>query len=44
MKTFKALDLGYMYRKQSKHTLKGLLDLLEACLNFLEGGAYEHDL
>lgn len=44
MKTFKALDLGYMYRKQSKTTLKGLLDLLEACLNLLEGGTYEHNL
>ena len=44
MKTFKALDLGYMYRRQSKNTLKGLLDLLEACLNFLEGGAYEQYL
>ena len=44
MKTFKALDLGYMYRRQSKNTLKGLLDLLEACLKLLEGGAYEQYL
>lgn len=44
MKTFRALDLGYVYRRQSKNTLKGLLDLLEAGLNFIEGGAYEQYL
>lgn len=44
VETFKVLDLGYMYRRQSEKTLKGLLDVLEACLIFAERKTYEQYL
>lgn len=41
METFKTLDLGYMYRGQSKNVLKGISDLLEGCTKLLERRDYE---
>lgn len=36
LKTFKSLDLGFMYRKHSQETLSGILRLLNACISLIE--------
>lgn len=36
LKTFKSLDLGFMYRKHSKEILAGILEILKACISLIE--------
>jgi len=38
---FKSTDLGYMYRRESHDHLRGILDLLDKLIGFVERKPYE---